>query len=88
MNDWGRNDTPGVPGPGGVLLLMGVAVGAAAAYLLGTKPGQQVSRQIADRAGTWTTQAADALAQGRESLIAAVEQQKSPNGGPVREKPF
>ena len=88
MSNGGLDDTRGVPGPGGVLLLMGVVLGAATAFLLTTKPGQQVSRQIADRAGDWTTRAADAIAQGRESLIASVEQQSPPAPGPIREKPL
>ncbi len=88
MSDWSQDENRGIPGPGSFLLVMGVALGAATAFLLGTKPGQQVSKQIADRAGDLSAQAADAIAQGRESLIAAVEQQKSAGSGPVREKPL
>lgn len=87
MNDWGYDEMRA--GPGGVLLLMGVALGAAAAFLLGTVPGRQIRRQIADRTSGWTAQAADTLAQNREKLIATVEQQQSnPSAGSVREKPF
>ncbi len=87
MSDWDQDGSRGAPGPGSVLLLLGVALGSAAAYLLTTKPGRLVARQAADRAGAWTAQAADALAQGRESLIAAVEQQQAADSGPVRERP-
>ena len=89
MSQWNDDDSGG-PGPGGVLLLMGLALGAAAAALLATKQGQQVRDQIASRAGDWKAQAADALAQGREKLIASVEEQTAPRpeaGTPVREKP-
>jgi hypothetical protein len=88
VNDWGRDDIGATPGPGGVLLLMGIALGAATAFLLGTRPGQQVGKQMAERAGDWTAQAADAIARGRESLIASVEQQKAADSGPVRERPL
>jgi gas vesicle protein len=90
MNDWDENGSRGIPGAGSILLLLGVMLGSAAAFLLATKQGQQVGRQVADRAGAWTAQAADALAQSRESLIAAVEQQQASDTGdtgPVREKP-
>ena len=90
MNAWEGDDAP-VPGPAGVLLLMSLALGAAAALLLTTKPGQRVREQIVDRAGGWKAQAAEAISQGREKLIASVEEQ-APSGpehpSPVREKPF
>jgi hypothetical protein len=76
------------PGVGSLLLLAGVALAAGAAYLLATKPGQMVRRQFADRAGNWTAQAAEALAQGREKVIAAVEEQKAAGAGSVRQKPL
>ena len=88
MDQWNEPDDSG-PGPGGVLLLMSLALGAAAALLLATKEGRQVREQIAHRAGDWKAQAADALAQGREKLIASVEEQTTPppeSGPPVREK--
>ena len=92
MNAWDVDEdrAPG-PGPGGVLLLMSLALGAAAALLLTTKPGQQAWEQIAGRADGWKTQAADAIAQGREKLIASVEEQTPSEEGrhaPVREKPL
>ena len=92
MSQWDSHDDGGnVPGPGGVLLLMGLALGAAAAALLTTKEGRQVRDQIAQRAGDWTAQAAGALAQGREKLIASVEEQTAPRPddrpAPVRERP-
>ena len=70
--------------------MMGLALGAAAAVLLTTKQGQQVRDQIADRAGDWKAQAAGALAEGREKLIASVEEQTAPRpepNAPVRERP-
>ena len=92
MNIWEVDeDRMQGPGPGGFLLLMSLALGAAAALLLATKPGHQVREQIAGRADGWKSQAADAIAQGREKLIAAVEEQTPSEDGrhaPVREKPL
>ena len=90
MNSWDTDDgRGGETGPGGVLVLMGLALGAAAALLLTTKQGRQVCDQIAERTSGLKSQAADALAQGREKLIVAVEEQTAPppdSGSPVREK--
>ena len=90
MSQWNDDDIRGeAPDPAALLLLMGLALGAAAALLLATKPGQQVRDQIAQRAGDWKAQAADALAQGREKLIASVEEQtpsRPESGAPVRER--
>lgn len=87
MNEWYDEDRNG---PGGLLLLMGLALGAAAAFLLATRQGQQMREQITRRAGQWTAQAADAIAQGRETLVASVEEQAAPPppGSPVRERPL
>ena len=89
MNQGDDNNGPGGPGPGGLLVMMALALGAAAAALLTTKEGRQVRDQIAGRAGEWKAQAAGALAEGRERLIASVEEQTAPApSGPVRERPL
>ena len=80
--------SPGGPGPGGLLLMMSLALGAAAAVLLTTRQGRLVRDQIAERAGDFKALAAAALAEGREKLIASVEEQTAPGpDAPVREKP-
>ena len=59
MSQWNDNEPPG-PGPGGLLEMMALALGAAAAVLLTTKQGQQVRDQIAERAVNLQAQAAGA----------------------------
>ena len=89
MSQWNDDEYQG-PGPGSLLVMMGLALGAAVAVLLTTKEGRVVRDQITERAGDWKAQAAGALAEGREKLIASVEEQTAPRPeppAPVREKP-
>ena len=65
----GQNDA----GVGLLTLVLGAALGAAAALLVTSKAGQELRAQIAGATGGWKDHAAEALAQGRERLIDAVE---------------
>jgi gas vesicle protein len=55
-------------------LAIGAVLGAAAALLLAPKSGPELRTKVADKAGHWKEYAAEALAQGRERMVAAVEQ--------------
>lgn len=62
-------------------LLMGIALGAATALLLAPKLGPDLRARVAAAGGSWgdwKTQAADLLAQGREKIVAAVEDRINP----------
>lgn len=70
------NDRDGLdrnPGLGLATLVLGAAIGAVTALLLAPKSGKDLRAQVTGFAGDWKTQAADALAQGRERVISAVE---------------
>ena len=62
-------------------LLMGIALGAASALLLAPKLGPDLRARVAAAGGSWgdwKAQAADMLAQGREKIVAAVEDRINP----------
>jgi gas vesicle protein len=70
-------------GVGLATLVIGAAIGAVAALFLAPKTGQQLRSQIADTAGSWKDQAAEALAQGRERVVSAVEHGHPTGDGPA-----
>ena len=55
------------------------ALGALAALLLAPKSGRDLRADVTALAGDWKNQAADRLAQGRESLVNAVESTTNPS---------
>jgi len=74
----GRNETGGGFGLGLATLVIGAALGAVTALLLAPKSGRDLRTQVADTAGDWKSHAADALAQGRERVVNAVETGQAP----------
>jgi hypothetical protein len=73
-----ERDQSGV-GLGLATLVLGAAIGAAAALLYSSKTAQELRAQIGGIASGWKDQAAELLAQGRERVISAVEQSRSPD---------
>lgn len=67
----GRGDSN--VGLGLAALVFGAAIGAVTALLLAPKSGKDLRSQVVDTAGDWKSHAADALAQGRERVVSAVE---------------
>jgi len=69
-----------IPAAAGLaILLVGAALGALAALLLAPKSGRDLRADVTALAGDWKNQAADRLAQGRESLVNAVESTTKPS---------
>jgi len=79
---WGRPADRTEPGGGFGLglatLVIGAALGAVTALLLAPKSGKDLRTQVAEQAGDWKSHAADALAQGRERVVSAVETGQAP----------
>lgn len=71
----GRDDSVAeIPAAAGLaVLLVGAAVGLAAGLLIAPKSGRDFRADLLSRTGNWKNVAADAIAQGREKLIDAVE---------------
>jgi gas vesicle protein len=88
-NDWYAPEEreQGVTGLGLVTLIVGAAIGAAAAWLYASKPGQDLRAQIKGGVGGWKDQAADLLAQGRERVVSAVEQTHRPEPATEERRP-
>ncbi len=68
-----EEDHGGGFGLGLVTLLMGVALGAATALLLAPKSGTQLREEVAGAAEDWKSHVAEAITQGREKIVSAVE---------------
>jgi len=67
-----------IPAAAGLaILLVGAALGALAALLYAPKSGRDFRADVTALAGDWKNQAADRLAQGRESLVNTVERQSN-----------
>jgi gas vesicle protein len=74
-----RDGTVEIPAVAGLaVLLIGAALGAIAGLLLAPKSGRDLRADLLERAADWKDHAADALAQGRESLVNAVESTRNP----------
>ncbi len=73
-----RNGSGGGLGLGLATLAFGAALGAVTALLFAPKSGKDLRSQVADTAGDWKSHAADALAQGRERVVSAVETGQTP----------
>lgn len=83
----GRTERPEAGfGLGLVTLVVGAAIGAVTALLLAPKSGKDLRDQVAEQAGDWKSHAADALAQGRERVVSAVETGQPPSSGRSEEK--
>ena len=61
------------------VLLIGAALGAVAGLLLAPKSGRDLRVDLSTRAADWKNIASDALAQGRENLVNAVEASRKPS---------
>lgn len=72
-------------GLGLVTLVIGAAIGAVTALLLAPKSGKDLRSQVVEQAGDWKSHAAEALAQGRERVVSAVESDH-PASSPQDEK--
>lgn len=68
-----RGESGGGLGLGLATLVIGAALGAVTALLFAPKSGKDLRTQVAEQAGDWKSHAADALAQGRERVVSAVE---------------
>lgn len=77
MSNWQESDFRSRSETGAPLLLLGAILGLGAAFLLKTPQGKVLKDQFFVRVGEWQETAADYLAQGRESLITAVESEFS-----------
>lgn len=73
-------------GLGVVTLIVGAAIGAVTALLLAPKSGKDLRSQVAEQAGDWKTHAADAIAQGRERVVSAVETGQALHSSQTEEK--
>jgi gas vesicle protein len=78
---WEKSESESVPvnagaSIGAVALILGAALGAVAALLLAPKSGKDLRDEVANKATDWKSHAADAITQGREKVISAVETAK------------